>query len=144
MCQIVWFGMELGTVYCLYCCLEVIGEGRNIWNFAIPFGDCWRLLRSAATQPKVEFFLWRLLWGILRRRQIQVDNNYCVYGSQDESFYHVFFECNFSLEVWRIVCSWLVLSLEVWLSSMEFWLIFLIKAKQEGDLELVLKAALEE
>ena len=70
--------------------------------------------------PKVKYFMWRTSWLILPTannliaRGCNVSQRCCIFGLQNETVYHVFFECAFSLNVWSSICTWVTDGIEEW------------------------------
>ena len=60
------------------------------------------LVWKAKIMPKVKYFIWRLLSGLLPacveliKKGIQVNNICPMCGEQDESPFHIFFACTLS------------------------------------------------
>ncbi|OMO90030.1 hypothetical protein COLO4_19432 [Corchorus olitorius] len=80
----------------------------------------WRMIWQAEVQPKVKFFIWRLVWGIipgkqiLKNRGIDIEINCDVYNGVENSLLHTFFHCPFSQMVWRLCCPWLLQFVANW------------------------------
>ena len=70
----------------------------------------WRAIWTADVLPKVKVFAWRMFHGILPictqlvRKGLQVEDICSVCGSHGETMQHIFFDCSFSTEVWKICC----------------------------------------
>ena len=70
--------------------------------------EVWCVIWKAVVAPKVKLFAWRLIqgfipvWSILISRGIQVHNCCCMCASCGETVWHVFFDCKFSKEVWKL------------------------------------------
>ncbi|XVE61195.1 hypothetical protein DITRI_Ditri06bG0020100 [Diplodiscus trichospermus] len=69
-----------------------------------------RWMWTARVIPKVKYFMWKTVQGILptmdnlQGRRLQVDNACPVCGCQNESSIHVFYFCIFSKAVWNDLC----------------------------------------
>ncbi|OMO80722.1 reverse transcriptase [Corchorus capsularis] len=103
----------------------------------------WRLIWGANVVPKVKFFMWRLIHGILptksqlQSRGIPIDQSCLVCGGVEYNLYHVFFDCVFSKTVWDIISPWLPVSIVNWVDREDFWDCLLSKASQLGSLDVV-------
>ena len=67
----------------------------------------WKIIWQVKIMPKIKYFIWRLLNGFLlvgmelTRKGIQTNNICPICGEDDESLYHVFFECRLSFVIWE-------------------------------------------
>ncbi|XP_022715043.1 uncharacterized protein LOC111274571 [Durio zibethinus] len=106
----------------------------------------WQMLWKAKLLPKVKIFIWRLLWGILPAKEamtaqvVGVDCRCSVCGVENETGFCVFFDCVFSRAIWEEICARMQTFLDRWSSSDEFLLTFMIKSKQENQMDICLYA----
>ena len=67
----------------------------------------WRKLWTTKVAPKIKYFMWRLFQGILstrmrlREKEIILESECVVCGTQRESIKHLFFECEMSKVLWN-------------------------------------------
>ncbi|OMO70964.1 hypothetical protein COLO4_28428 [Corchorus olitorius] len=72
----------------------------------------WRQVWRANTLSKVQYFIWRLAWGllpvkqILQQRGMDLDGRCVVCGEGEESINHAFFGFAFSRQVWELSTPW--------------------------------------
>ena len=77
---------------------QQLSQRQPLWRF------CW----TAKTIPKVKYFIWRLIQGIipigsiLQRRGLDVDNRCSMCGQSGDTLRHVFLDCKLSKAVWNI------------------------------------------
>ena len=85
----------------------VLGEEKLRMEYRSPL---WKILWAANIMPKIKYFIWRVLWGILStldnlwRRRLNVYRNCQTCVDFNESLVHVMFECSLSKQVWREYC----------------------------------------
>ena len=64
--------------------------------------------------PKVKYFIWRFVWGILLTvdnlllRRLNVDSGCQICVEQNESIFHIMFECRLSKQIWKESCLWVL------------------------------------
>ncbi|OMO62153.1 reverse transcriptase [Corchorus capsularis] len=103
----------------------------------------WRLLWGALVLPKVKYFMWRLVTGILptkktlQQKGIEISSTCEMCGAMEDSLFHIFFSCPFSQRVWDTVCPWLRNYLNNWERRDKSWECLLIKAQNLGTIEIV-------
>ena len=82
---------------------QVLGKMVHPTNNRI---NAWKIIWKANVSPKVKFFVWRMVQGILpigtslMKKGIQTGNSYPVCGFLGETLSHVFLECKLSKEIW--------------------------------------------
>ena len=103
--KLIWRSLIIGefTVRSAYYVTRQILE-KEVPN-ATQRHKVWGFLWTANVSPKIKFFAWRLIFGILLvcdqlvRKGVQVENRCLVCGTEGETLLHIFYECRFSNEV---------------------------------------------
>ncbi|OMP06477.1 hypothetical protein CCACVL1_01552 [Corchorus capsularis] len=141
--RLIWNGTMLGefTVCSAYhVARRVIGRQELPLQLRSPI---WRYIWSAGIMPKIQYFMWRLVWNILptksnlNKRGMEIAGTCEVCGGEESADAHVFFNCHLSKLVWEDACPWVLSCIEQWDLNGNFWEFFLEKAKAIGQFDRV-------
>ena len=141
--KLIWVSDKLGhfTVRLAYNMTKVVlGKEKLRMEYRSPI---WKILWIAKIMPKVKYFTQRLLWGILPtsdnllRRRLTIDHNCQICVDQNESLFHVMFECRLSRQVWIECCPWVLEVIQDILSEGNIFEKLFIKAYQQKQVEVV-------
>lgn len=70
--------------------------------------EVWKLLWYAKVMPKIKYFMWRWLQGllpvfdVLARRGMAMSSNCCICSKEEDCFKHVFAFCDFTKAAWDL------------------------------------------
>ncbi|OMO58663.1 reverse transcriptase [Corchorus capsularis] len=101
----------------------------------------WRYIWSANVLPKVQYFVWSVVWNILPNkynlnlRGMNLGANCDVCGGMEESTLHTFFFCPFALVVWNESCPWVLPFIDQLDSDSDLWVFLFAKATTVGQLQ---------
>ena len=107
--KLIWGDLVIGTFLVkstYFKAREYLGKDINSFNDRAPL---WKAIWKAKVIPKVNMFAWRLVHNIipsvgnLRRRGLQVEDNYCICGEVGETDVHVMLKCGFCQKIWEMV-----------------------------------------
>ncbi|OMP07377.1 hypothetical protein COLO4_07398 [Corchorus olitorius] len=119
---------------------DVLGRNNNSILERLPL---WNSIWKSRVYPKVHFFMWRLVKGILpirsnlQQRGMILDDEYVTCGVERENVEHLFFLCHFSRTLWDMQCPWILTYQRTWANMDDMWQRLIQKASQFGSIERV-------
>ena len=102
----------------------------------------WKMIWAANVIPKVKYFIWRFIRGILPtignllKKRLNVEGSCQTCGGGFESIFHAMFECIFSNRVWWICCKWIHEIFQDWFMEGDILERVFIKAAQAKEVEI--------